>query len=110
APSPGYTRYVTGDDFEAAWNSAADAAASEAFFQYNAGVTDSAAVRNLTRRAVSKALTLARNQAAMLPFHSVPLAGELVGGGTLEGSLHLPTLAPTNPFMHRFHPDHSEGF
>ncbi len=110
APSPGYTRYVTGDDFEEAWNSAADAAASEAFFQYNAGVTDSAALRNLTRRAVSKALTLARNQAAMLPFHSVPLAGELVGGGTLEGSLHLPALAPTNPFMHRFHPDHSEGF
>lgn len=109
-PSSEYTDFVTGAGFQATAETAAQTAAAEAVFQKGAGVTDRDDLKFLTKRAVSKALLSARNQAAVLPQSSIPLSGELEVGGELEGVIYLPALAPTNPFLHRQHPDHTEGF
>ena len=50
-----------------------------------------------------------RNQAAVLPQTSIPLSGSLEASGSMQGTIYLPALAPTNPFLHRQHPDHTEG-
>ncbi len=39
-----------------------------------------------------------------------PLEGGLGQNFRCEGQLTLPANHPTNPFLHRFHPDHSTGF
>lgn len=115
APSGEYTEFVAGpvnattSDYAEAATLAASTAASEAYFQFEAGEDDAAALKIFTERAVLKALVGVRNQAASLPLNSVPLEGELVGGGEISGSFQLPALAPTNPFLHRLHPDHSIG-
>lgn len=110
APSSQYAGFVTDASYQAAAATAAKTATSEAIFQYGAGVTGSAELTFLTKRAVNKALAAARNTAAALPQSSIPLRGSLAAGGSLSGVIHLPALAPTNPFMHRRHPDHTEGF
>jgi hypothetical protein len=38
-----------------------------------------------------------------------PLNGGIGQGFRCEGQLTLPANHPTNPFLHRFHPDHSTG-
>jgi hypothetical protein len=110
APSGDYSDFVTASGYLAAVETAAKTATSEALFQYNAGVTGAAELEFLTRRAVNRALAAIRNAAASLPQSSIPLRGSLTAGGALDGAIHLPALAPTNPFMHRRHPDHTEGF
>lgn len=110
APSADYTGFVTGASYKAAAETAAKSAATEAVFQYKAGVTRANDLAYLTKRAVNKALTSVRNSAASLQQTSIPLRGSLTTGGSLNGVIHLPALAPTNPFMHRRHPDHTEGF
>lgn len=115
APSMEYTEFVAGavnattSDYAEAATLAAETAASEAKFQLDAGEDDPAALAVLTERALLKALIGYRNQAASLPLNSVPLEGELAGGGVVAGSFQLPALAPTNPFLHRLHPDHTVG-
>jgi hypothetical protein len=110
APSSEYTGFVTGTSYSAAAATAARSAAAEAVFQYRAGFTSRPELEFLTKRAVNKALTAVRNTAAALPQNELPLNGSLAPGGSIAGTLHLPALAPTNPFMHRRHPDHTEGF
>ncbi len=110
APSESYTEYVSGSEYGEAGTDAAETAAEEAFFQFGAGVDDEAALRQLTRRAVSAALVDSRNEVASIPSNEAPLDGRLEVGGELQGTLHLAALAPTNPFLHRLHPDHPEGF
>jgi len=110
SPSTEYSGFVTAAAYQAAATTAAKTAAAEAFFQKSAGVIDPARLKFFTKRAVAKALVAVRNQAAVLPQHSLPLAGSLTPGNSLSGVLYLPALAPTNPFMHRQHPDHTEGF
>ncbi len=110
APSGQYSDFVTGSDYAAASNTAAETAASEVFFQYEAGVSNPDDLTVLTGRAVSKALIGTRNQAAALPKNSIALDGSLSAGEALDGEIYLPALAPTNPFLHRLHPDHPEGF
>ncbi|WP_269526449.1 hypothetical protein [Coraliomargarita parva] len=109
SPSETYLEYVGGTDFSDAATDAASTASEEASFQYNAGVTDEDDLTILTRRAVSKALIGARNAAASLPMHEVLLSGSLEADAVIAGEIHLPALAPTNPFLHRLHPDHGEG-
>lgn len=110
APSAEYSGFVTASDYQTAATTAAKTAAAEAFFQYGAGVTKETDLRFLTNKAVSKALTGPRNQAAVLPQASLPLSGSLTAGNSVNGVIYLPALAPTNPFMHRQHPDHTEGY
>jgi hypothetical protein len=110
APSPDYTGFIGDTAYASASATAASTAAAEAFFQHGAGVTDADALTFLTKRAVTKALVGARNKAAVLPQTSIPLGGSLSAGGALSGQIFLPALAPTNPFLHRLHPDHPEGF
>lgn len=110
APTADYTGFVTASAYQAAAATAAKSAASEAVFQYKAGVTRSSDLAFLTKRAVNKSLAAVRDTAASLPQTSIALSGSLSGGGSLGGVIHLPALAPTNPFMHRRHPDHTEGF
>jgi len=109
APSDAYNDFVLDSDFIAAASTAASTAASEAAYQYAAGVTDSGDLRKLTVNAVSKALVGIRNNAAALPMNQVTLNGELAVGEAINGEFYLPALAPSNPFMHRMHPDHTEG-
>ncbi|MGJ8649122.1 MAG: hypothetical protein ACSHX4_02070 [Opitutaceae bacterium] len=110
APLVEYSEFVTGTDYSAAATKAAQTAASEAFFQYSSGETDPERLTKLTRSAVNKALVATRNTAATLPQHSILLDGTLEASGSVSGELKLAALAPTNPFLHRFHPDNSEGF
>ncbi len=110
APSSDYTGFVTASEYSAAANTAAQEAASEAHFQYNAGVTDQDDLSYLTNLAVKKALLDIRNTAAALPQDTISLDGDLLPSSVLSGTIHLPALAPTNPFMHRRHPDHTEGY
>jgi len=110
SPSADYTSFVSAATFTAAATTAAKTAAAEVVFQYNAGVTGETELRFYANRAVTKALTAIRESAAVIPQNEIRLLGSLAPGGSLSGSIHLPALAPTNPFMHRRHPDHTEGF
>ena len=109
APSSTYSGFVTDSDYQNAATTAATKAAAEASFQYGAGVKTSRDLKFLTNRAVPKALVGIRKQAAALPQDTIPLSGGLEAGDSLGGTIYLPALAPTNPFMHREHPDHTEG-
>ena len=110
APSTDYSGFVTATAYQAAATTAAKTAAAEAAFQYGAGVKKESDLKFLTNKAVSKALVAIRNQAAALPQSSLPLNGSLTAGSSVNGVIYLPALAPTNPFMHRQHPDHTEGY
>jgi hypothetical protein len=109
-PSADYTGFVSAATFSAAAATAAKTAASEVVFQYNAGVTGATELTFYANRAVTKALTSIRESAAIIPQNEIRMIGSLTPGSSLNGSIHLPALAPTNPFMHRRHPDHTEGF
>ncbi len=117
APSELYSDFVRDDDFSEAASLAAETAVNEAHFQFDNGLddasigsTDEADMRLLVKAKVSKALAAIRNDAAALPIFSVKLDGSLAAGGALTGEIYLPALAPSNPFLHRLHPDHTEGF
>jgi len=110
APSTDYSDFVTGADYQAAVDTAAEIAAAEASFQFGAGVTDVDQLTTKTKEAVTKALKGARSQAALLPQNSLAMNGGLTSGSSLSGEIYLPALAPTNPFMHQRHPDHTEGY
>lgn len=110
APSEAYSDFVASSEFLESTTTASEAAAEEASFQYAQGVTDAADLRVLTDRAVSKALIAEQNTAASLPKFQVTLNGTLEAGSAINGEFYLPALAPSNPFLHRLHPDHSSGF
>lgn len=38
---------------------------------------------------------------------ALPLQGVFAAGNSVSGTLNLPSNLPTNPFLHRYHPDHS---
>jgi len=40
----------------------------------------------------------------------LPLTGQFGAGATLSGVITLPADFPTNPFRHKYHPDHGQGF
>lgn len=109
APSEAYTDFITSATFSDAADLAAETAASEVEFQYNAGVRDEAELLYFANFATNKALVAERNEAAALPKFSVPLDGQLEPGDAISGQFYLPALAPTNPFLHRLHPDHTTG-
>lgn len=113
APSDAYNEFVSGSgsgsDYQDAATLAAEIAAEEAKFQFDAGVTDAETLAKITKSAVEKALVGYRNQAAALPKNEIALSGALVAGGEVSGTFVLPAQAPTNPFLHRLHPDHGSG-
>lgn len=110
APSVEYSDFVRNPGYDGAAATAAETAASEAYFQFINGLTDADDLKELTEGALLKALVGIRNQAAALEMHSAPLSGSLEAGGQVDGEIVLPALAPTNPFLHRLHPDHTVGF
>lgn len=113
APTDAYNEFVTGSggssDYAEAAALAAETAADEAKFQFDAGETDPARLSALTESAVNSALSGYLNQAAALPKNEVALSGELEAGGEVSGTFVLPAQAPSNPFLHRLHPDHGSG-
>lgn len=113
SPSEFYNDFVRSTDYADAAEDAAGAAVSEAYVLFANGLDDQsdneADMRVLVERAVLKALVAIRNEAAGLPLYSVGLDGTLESGGALTGEFYLPALAPTNPFLHRLHPDHTTG-
>ena len=109
APSEAYSEFVAASDFLAATSTAANSTGKLAFFQFGEGVDDPATLRALVDRAVNKALLAIRNDAAAISKAGILLNGKLVEGGEISGEFFLPARAPTNPFMHRLHPDHSAG-
>jgi hypothetical protein len=40
----------------------------------------------------------------------LPLSGSFAGGGTLAGTITLPADFPTNPFRHKYHTNHTQGY
>ena len=44
------------------------------------------------------------------PANEVLLSGALAAGGTVSGTFAIGDDHPTNPFRHKFHPDHQYGF
>ncbi len=117
APSELYSDFVRDEDYSEAALTAAQTAVNEAHFQFDNGLddpsigsSDEADMRLLVAEKVSKALAAIRNDAAALPIYSAKLDGSLAAGGALTGEIYLPALAPSNPFLHRLHPDHTEGF
>lgn len=109
-PSADYNQFVSQSQFQSAASQAAKTAAAEVVFQYAAGVRGQTELRFYANRAVTKALGTIREAAAIIPQNEIRLLGQLMPGQTIEGTLQLPALAPSNPFMHRRHPDHTEGF
>lgn len=45
-----------------------------------------------------------------IPANQVPLSGSLSAGNTVRGSFVIGDDHPTNPFRHKFHPDHQYGY
>lgn len=41
---------------------------------------------------------------------SLPLTGSFGAGNRLTGTINLPADFPTNPYRHRYHPDHASGY
>lgn len=109
APTTAYSDFVVSDEYEAAATTAASVAAAEVAFQYGVGVRRPEDLAKFAKEKVSIALVGIRNQVAALPQNTVPLAGSLAPGGSVAGEFILPALAPTNPFLHRLHPDHTVG-
>lgn len=110
APSDAYSNYVVSNEFTNAGTKAANEAAAEAYLQFSQGITNPTDLLILTTRAVAKALLAERNSVAALPKFQVTLNGSLEPGAMVNGEFLLPALAPTNPFLHRMHPDHRIGF
>lgn len=113
-PTELYTDFVRSEDYAEAAFTAAQKAASEANFQYKNGLDDASKDKPdmtvIVTTAVEKALVAIRNESAALPLYSVQLDGSLAAGSSLTGEFYLAALAPTNPFLHRLHPDHTKGF
>lgn len=109
APSEQYTDFIESTGFSAALSTAVTTAANEVERQCSNGVTDVNALTFFANFATERALTAIRNEAAALPKYSVPLFGSLEAGSAISGEFYLPALAPTNPFLHRLHPDHTTG-
>lgn len=109
APSEQYTDFIESSTFSDAVTTAVEAAANEVERQRSNGVIDEDGLLYFADFATDKALVAIRNEAAALPKYSVPLDGGLEPGAAISGEFYLPALAPTNPFLHRLHPDHTTG-
>lgn len=107
APSQDYTDFVTGTDYDDAVDTLTSEVASEIAFQFGAGVTSVDALTFNANRAAETALSAIRNSSAQIINNEIELSGAF--GQELTGRLVLPALAPTNPFLHRLHPDHTSG-
>jgi hypothetical protein len=78
--------------------------------RHTLGYLDRAKIDQAASNASSSAMLSQVRAAGAVPVTSVALTGSLIPGGTLSGTLYLGDDHPTNPFRHKFHPDHTYGF
>jgi hypothetical protein len=107
--SPGYLTFIGTSLFQSSAGIAA-AAASAGAAQAAGGTTTQK--RNAANAAALKALTDANifSAADSIVGTEVLMSGSFGSGGTVTGNLFLGASHPTNPFMHRRHPDHRSGY
>src|SRR6185295_2338543 len=76
-------------------------------------ITDPSVLASLRPSDLRSGLLTARRMSAphfdfLLPVgrFELPLTGEFAISNEVSGTLNLPSNLPTNPFLHRYHPDH----
>jgi hypothetical protein len=89
----------------------AGAAAAEAAYQAstNAGAVPQT-IYNAASSAALIALTSAFTKSDALTRNDVPMDGSLAAGNAVSTAFFLGAFHPTNPFYHRRHPDHRQGY
>ncbi|HUF64160.1 MAG TPA: hypothetical protein VMN36_18935 [Verrucomicrobiales bacterium] len=107
--SPSLEAFVGGASFQGSPVAAAEAAAAAAVAKYAEGLRN-IALTNAVRSEVLIGLQTLSQMADGTSLNELPLNGELVKGGVLQGNIFLGAYHPTNPFRHRRHPSHRGGF
>ncbi|MCL1919541.1 MAG: hypothetical protein FWG50_00460 [Kiritimatiellaeota bacterium] len=129
APTDGYTAFVTSADYAAVPEKAARAAAAAALTErVENPLTYTLTLPSVAKAAAMNALQATYAAAARAKLNELPLAGvfalgegdprfavdvetgDMLGAAGLTGRLLLPANFPTNPFRHRRHPDHTQGY
>ena len=108
-PTAGYSNFIS----SAAFLSSAGIAAAAASAAVQAAPSALQSVKQtLANGAALKALSDGQIFAAAdaIVANEVKFNGSITGGGTLTGTVFLGASHPTNPFMHRRHPDHTVGY
>lgn len=128
-PTVDYNQFVDSGAFAAAPAAAAFAAADAAIAERAANpLYTPLSLYSSAKLAAVKALQSAYSAAARVMRTELPLSGEFgpgsgdprlvaslaqpsdLGPAGLEGRIYLPASHPTNPFRHRRHPDHTQGY
>src|SRR5262249_5868863 len=108
-PSPGYNAFIA----SAAFQSSPGVAGAAATAAVQAAPSATPRVKlTLATGAALKALTDGQIFAAAdaVVANEVKFSGSIAPGGTLTGTIYLGASHPTNPFLHRRHPDHRNGY
>jgi len=107
-PSPGYNAFIASAAFQSSASIAGNAATAAVQAASNATLS---AKQTLANGAALKALTDGNIFAAAdgVVANEISFSGSFTPGGTLTGTIFLGAGHPTNPFLHRRHPDHSSG-
>jgi hypothetical protein len=108
-PSSGYQTFIGSATFQ----SSAGIAGAAATAAVQAAPSASAGAKlTLAKGAALKALTDGHifDAADAVVAHEVVFSGSVSPGSTVTGTIFLGASHPTNPFMHRRHPDHPSGY
>jgi hypothetical protein len=108
-PTLNYSNFISSATFASSAGIVAGAAAAAV----QAAPSASQSVKQtLAKGAALKALTDDHvfDAADAVPATEAKLDGSISPGGQVTGTLYLGASHPTNPFMHRRHPDHSIGY
>ena len=108
--SSNYSTFVASSQFSGPAAASAAAAAQTAYQASTNGGATPQAIYNQASSAALIALTSAFSSSDALTRNDVPMNGSLVAGNTLSATFFLGALHPTNPFLHRRHPDHTQGY
>ncbi len=108
--SSNYSTFIASSQFT---GPAADAVAAAAQAAYQAATNGGATPQGIYNQASSAALialTSAFTKSDALTRNEVQMDGNLSAGNTVSASFFLGAFHPTNPFRHRRHPDHTQGY
>jgi len=108
--SANYYAFVGSANFTTPAANAAAAAASAAFQAASVGGALPQAIANRASSAALLAMTSAFKDGDALNRNDAEMTGHLTPGLTSAVTFFLGASHPTNPFRHRMHPDHSQGY